>query len=169
MPEQAELDEAFAQHLSKLGMATYDQVEEARKLQSGAEKRGQRLSLADALVLSDVITESIKDNVLKQIESRKTGGHKTLGQYKLLKKLGENRKKMFLAFLEDPALHDVSIQRKHLAAKDHYKFFTLWARPNNDRAYRRNHYLAPCPAMRTFNLNKRQHFPKPFPNPHMHL
>jgi len=82
-------DEAFARYASQAGLATADQLDEARELQSDAQKKGQLLSLADALVLQGAITAAQKEIAEKKLQAQQAGGIKSLGNYKLLKKLGE--------------------------------------------------------------------------------
>lgn len=82
-------DAAFAQYASQAGLATADQLDEARQLQADARKKGQLISLADALVLQGAITAAQKDIAEKKMQAQQAGGIKSLGNYKLLKKLGE--------------------------------------------------------------------------------
>jgi serine/threonine protein kinase len=82
-------DEAFARYASQAGLATADQLDEARQLQADAQKKGQLLTLGDALVLQGAITAAQKEIAAKKMQAQQAGGIKTLGTYKLLKKLGE--------------------------------------------------------------------------------
>ena len=82
-------DEALAHALQQMGIATFDQVELARAVQNEQAKKGLLFSLSDVLLEQGIVTPQILDNVAKKIQARKQGGIKQLGQYKLLKKLGE--------------------------------------------------------------------------------
>lgn len=84
-----DLEEAFAKHLHRLGIATYDQIERARGFKRSQAEKGLALTLDDALVETGAITESIKLNILGQLNSKVPKGLNRLGSYLLLKKLGE--------------------------------------------------------------------------------
>ena len=88
MPDSM-LDEDFAKQLNRLGIASIDQIEQAQEVQREAVRNGKQLALADALILTGVITEATKANMLGQIQVQQQGGVRQLGPYKLLKKLGE--------------------------------------------------------------------------------
>ena len=82
-------DEALAQVLQQAGMVTFDEIEQARDIQKEQAQKGQLVSLGDVLIQQGVITPAILRNVGKKIKARQAGGIKQLGQYKLLRKLGE--------------------------------------------------------------------------------
>jgi len=82
-------DEALAHALQQAGMVTFDQLEAARLEQAAQAKQGHALSLGDVLILQGVITQAILDNVAKKVQARAAGGIRALGEYKLLKKIGE--------------------------------------------------------------------------------
>ena len=89
MPEVAVNDDLFAEHLNRLGVATVDQIDEARRLQSASRADGTAISLPDALIKRGVITQTTKENIVKQIEARQQGGLRQLGPYKLVRKIGQ--------------------------------------------------------------------------------
>lgn len=111
----AEHDDAFAHQANRLGMVTLDQVDEARLLQEEISSGSSPISLADALIQSGAITPVQKENVLKQLEARKTGGIKQLGQYKLLKKLGQGG--MGAVYLSEDTLMQRKVAIKILPKK----------------------------------------------------
>ncbi|HYG74024.1 MAG TPA: protein kinase [Planctomycetota bacterium] len=82
-------DEAFAQYLTQVGVATFDQIEAARAVQAQKAGNGERQSLADILVTQGVLTASMRENIEKKLQAKQSGGVKQLGPYKLIKKLGE--------------------------------------------------------------------------------
>jgi hypothetical protein len=82
-------DNAFALHLNKLGIATLEDIEKAHALQEEADENGEPISVADALIRAGVITPAIKKSVLSQLEAHERGGIRKLGQYELVRKLGE--------------------------------------------------------------------------------
>jgi len=82
-------DEAFARYVNQIGNASLDQIEAARALQAEIAKKGIVVSLGEVLVQQGILTPAIRENIEKKLEVQQQGGLKQLGQYKLLKKLGE--------------------------------------------------------------------------------
>ena len=82
-------DEAFARHLVHIRLVTSIQIDTARDEQAELAKRGVTAPLADVLVRQGLITPAIRENVEKTIQAQQAGGIQRLGQYKLLKRLGE--------------------------------------------------------------------------------
>lgn len=82
-------DDIFAQHLSRMGGASAEQLTAAKELQQKNDKTGAPVSLADVLVQQGIITEAMRENVEKKVHLVRLGGHSQLGPYKLVKKLGE--------------------------------------------------------------------------------
>src|SRR5689334_784068 len=82
-------DDAFARNLLLTRVVTPEQVDEARAAQRRLAQEGSVLSLGEALVKLGLITEAIRSNVDKMGQSVAAVGLQSLGQYKLLKKLGE--------------------------------------------------------------------------------
>ncbi|MCY3020097.1 MAG: serine/threonine-protein kinase [Planctomycetota bacterium] len=82
-------DEAFARAVHQMGIATLDQIEAARAAQADSAKKGLLLSLPDVLIQQGIITPTTRENIEKKLQAQQSGGIKQLGQYKLLKKLGE--------------------------------------------------------------------------------
>ena len=82
-------DEAFARYVNQIGTASLDQIEAARALQGEIAQKGIVLSLGEVLVQQGILTPALRENIEKKLEVQQQGGLKQLGQYKLLKKLGE--------------------------------------------------------------------------------
>ena len=70
-------------------MATGEQVEEAQAALADAARQGLLLSLGDALVRLGYLTATQYDHAVRLIAAQQAGGIQQLGQYKLLRKLGE--------------------------------------------------------------------------------
>jgi len=82
-------DEAFARVLNQMGIATLDQIEAAKAIQAENATKGVLLTLPTVLIQQGIITPAIQENVEKKLQAQQAGGVQVLGQYKLLKKLGE--------------------------------------------------------------------------------
>src|SRR5207244_1236675 len=88
-------DDAFARYINLIGNASIDQIEAAKSAQADAAKNGTTVTLADVLVKQGVLTPAIKANVEKKLLEMQEGciehesGPHQIGNYKLLKKLGE--------------------------------------------------------------------------------
>jgi len=82
-------DEAFARAAQQGGVVSYDDVEAARVEQAQNAKQGRLLALAEVLIEQGIITAKQRENLEKKVLAQQAGGIMKLGQYKLLKKLGE--------------------------------------------------------------------------------
>lgn len=82
-------DEDFAQALQQLGLVDAECIAKARQAQADADRLGLHLTLADALVHQGVIGSQVKENLEKRLRAQHDGGLRQLGQYRLLKKIGE--------------------------------------------------------------------------------
>jgi len=82
-------DEVFARYVNQIGNATLDQIEAAKAAQAQSAKKGVLLSLGEVLVQQGVLTAAMRENVEKKLQAQQTGGIRKLGNYKLIKKLGE--------------------------------------------------------------------------------
>ncbi|MGD0094764.1 MAG: serine/threonine-protein kinase, partial [Planctomycetota bacterium] len=82
-------DEAFARAVHQMGLATLDQLEAAKTAQTESARKGLPLSLPDALIQQGIITPVSRENIEKKLQAQQAGGIQKLGNYKLLKKLGE--------------------------------------------------------------------------------
>ena len=105
MPEPLP-DEVFAQHLVKAGFATAEQLEAARALQAERERESVIIPLAEALVRAGVITPQQRELVEEKLKAGPAGEVQQLGQFKLLRKLGEGG--MGVVYLAE----DVMLSRK---------------------------------------------------------
>src|ERR1043165_2977961 len=81
-------DDAFARQLVQLRTATEAQIASARAEQARLNSTGAEVALSDVLVRQGAITAEIRDNVEKLIGVR-AASISALGQYSLVKKLGE--------------------------------------------------------------------------------
>ncbi|MCY3024319.1 MAG: protein kinase, partial [Planctomycetota bacterium] len=99
-------DEVFARAVNQMGAVTLEHIEAAKATQTEAAKKGVALSLADTMVLQGLLTPAMRETVEKRLEAQQAGGIRQLGQYKLLKKIGEGA--MGAVFLAE----DVSMGRK---------------------------------------------------------
>ncbi|MCY3018740.1 MAG: serine/threonine-protein kinase [Planctomycetota bacterium] len=82
-------DEAFARAAQQAGVVTFDDLEAAKAVQAESAKKGVLVPLADVLVQQGVITAKTRESIEKKLQAQQSGGIRQLGQYKLLKKLGE--------------------------------------------------------------------------------
>ncbi len=78
----------FAEYVKEEGLVTPEQVEAAKDAQRNAAVRGETIALGDALVSQGVLTQAVRANIAKLLEQRQLGSVQ-LGQYRLIKKLGE--------------------------------------------------------------------------------
>lgn len=83
------LPEVVVRHLRQLGLITTDQVEDARKLVSELAQKDKRVTITEALVLLNILTEDQVANIEKRVQAQQQGGLRQLGNFKILKKLGE--------------------------------------------------------------------------------
>ncbi|MCY3018764.1 MAG: protein kinase [Planctomycetota bacterium] len=82
-------DEAFARYVHQIGNATLDQIEAAKALRAEIAEKGISISLGEVLVQQGILTAAMRENVERKLQAMQQGGLQQLGQYKLLKKLGE--------------------------------------------------------------------------------
>ena len=108
-------DELFALHLGKMGGASPEQLAAAQVFQYECSAKGSVLSLADVLVQQGIITTAMRENVEKKVQLLKLGGHSQLGQFKLLRKLGEGG--MGAVYLAENSTNGVNVALKVLPEK----------------------------------------------------
>jgi len=82
-------DEVFARYVNQIGNATLEQIETAKAAQAQSAGKGVLLSLGEALVQQGVLTAAMRENVEKKLQAQQTGGTQKLGNYRLIRKLGE--------------------------------------------------------------------------------
>jgi hypothetical protein len=82
-------DEAVVRLLQQTGLVTNEQLAEARTLQVEAQRRGLLMPLGEACVHLSILTEDQKLNLERRYQTELGGALELLGQYRLLKKLGE--------------------------------------------------------------------------------
>ena len=82
-------DDLFAQTVRQHMMATEEQIDSAQLFQQDSDRKGQPISLAEALVKLGVITLAQRDNVEQRLRAQQKTGLARLLHYKLLQKIGE--------------------------------------------------------------------------------
>ena len=120
-------DEMFARYVNQAGLVSLDQIDEARQAQADSKQNGKALSLIDALVLQGAITSAQRENVEKKLLAQQHG-IKQLGNFKILKKLGEGG--MGAVYLAEDILAGRKVALKVLPKKhasDH-EFLTRFRR-----------------------------------------
>jgi formylglycine-generating enzyme required for sulfatase activity/serine/threonine protein kinase len=99
-------DDAFARAVNQMGAATLEHIEAAKAAQAQLAHQGQTVSLADVMVQQGLITAAMRESIEKRLQAQQAGGIKQLGQYRLLKKLGEGG--MGAVYLAE----DINVARK---------------------------------------------------------
>lgn len=124
------LDDALAQHLNQVGMASPDEIEDARAVQRESEEAGIIITLGDALVENGVITEAIRQNVYQKLKQKGGSKGKTrkLGQYQLLKKLGEGGFGIVYLASDTMMKREVAVKTLHKQHTDDPGFLTRFKR-----------------------------------------
>jgi serine/threonine protein kinase len=82
-------DEAFAQHLLRVGVASLEQLEREKRIQAEAGKQGKPLPLGQALVMMGILTPTLRENLEKAVRGPEEGNLGQIAHYRLLKKLGK--------------------------------------------------------------------------------
>ena len=108
-------DEDFARAVNQMGAATLEHIEEAKAAQAEAARNGRRLPLADVMVAQGLITPTMRESVEKRLKAQQAGGIQMLGQYKLLKKLGEGG--MGAVYLAEDTIAQRQVALKVLSKK----------------------------------------------------
>ena len=84
----ANTDDTFAKYVLQTGMATDAQITRAKQRQSEMSRGGSSSPLPEVMVAEGIITTAQRENVEKKLRAQ-GGGIQQLGNYKLIKKLGE--------------------------------------------------------------------------------
>ncbi|MGD0094383.1 MAG: protein kinase, partial [Planctomycetota bacterium] len=108
-------DEAFARGVQQMGVVSYEQLEAAKAAQAQSAAKGVLVSLADMLVQQGVITAATRENIEKKLQAQQAGGIQKLGNYKLIKKLGEGG--MGAVYLAEDTLMNRKVALKILPKK----------------------------------------------------
>lgn len=82
-------DEAFARHLLHSRVVDAAQIQAATAEQIRMEKAGEKKALGDVMIGMGLITPVIREHVERLLSEGQHAGIQALGQFKLLKKLGE--------------------------------------------------------------------------------
>lgn len=82
-------DESFAKYSNQSGMASIEQINQARREQATSSQNGTPVSLPDMLVRCGIITSVQRETIERKLLAQQAGGIQQLDQYKLLKKIGE--------------------------------------------------------------------------------
>ena len=110
----SEFDEALAQYLIHTRMALKKQIEDARDSQSMAAEHGLSLPLGEALVKLGMITAQQRETVERLLKEEHFA-EKQLGNYKLIKKIGQGM--MGTVYLADDSLAQRKVALKILSKK----------------------------------------------------
>ncbi|HYG73448.1 MAG TPA: protein kinase, partial [Planctomycetota bacterium] len=108
-------DEAFARYANEHGFATLDQLESARQLQAEKARNNIAATLAEILVSQGILTPALRENIEKKLQAQQQGGIKQLGNYKLIKKLGEGG--MGAVYLAEDTIAERKVALKVLPRK----------------------------------------------------
>jgi hypothetical protein len=88
MPETIP-EEALVRQLQQTGLITNEQLGQAQALRSQAQRRGMLMSLGEACVQLSLLTEDQYHNLERRYQTELGGALGLVGQYRLVKKLGE--------------------------------------------------------------------------------
>src|SRR5579862_51728 len=110
------MDLAFARHVRQIGLVTQEQVNTALQTQANSVKEGKPLSFSEVLVHMGLITSAQRETLERKVRDQQAGVQQ-LGEYKLVRKLGEGG--MGAVYLAtNPAGKNVAVKvlPRHLSA-----------------------------------------------------